>query len=210
MDRGSPRRVLRFGLVHLAVGLEQRLDLLEANHADAMLGRHHPATHLDDGRARSDSGVIQVHITLFVQQDRRAGPFASGRRNPFGHYPATQLPVLAGAGKPVVHLCPAVTVVPVAGDVVVAVFVDVLRVVRMTIRSQGEDHRPAIDGGYVSVQVAQRHGVPDEHLVAQYREIRTDQWLGRGGIVRMDFQRIGPSPGWVDGVPCRIFQCCFS
>jgi hypothetical protein len=159
-----------------------------------MLGGHHTATHLDDGRARRDRGVVQVHFALLVQQNRRAGPFANGRRNPFSHHSAAEFPVLAGAGEPVVHLCPAMAIVPVAGDVVVTVLVEVLRVVRVTIRSQGEDHRPAIDRGDVAVDITQRHGVPDKYLVAQYREVRTDQWLGGSGVVRADFQRIGSGP----------------
>src|SRR3546814_3582457 len=72
----TPERVLCFGLIHVAVSLEQRLDLLETDHADAMFSGHYPATHLDDGRARGDGGVIQVHFTSVVQQDRRTGPFA--------------------------------------------------------------------------------------------------------------------------------------
>ncbi|MNZ81246.1 hypothetical protein D3C78_999050 [compost metagenome] len=190
----TPERVLGFGLIHLAVSLEQRLDLLEADHADTVFSGHYPTAHLDDGRAWGDGGVIQVHFASVVQQDRRTGPFASGRRNAFGHHAATELPVLAGTREPVVHLCPTVAIVPIAEDVVVAVLVEVLRVVWMTIGRQGEDHRPAIDGRHVTVQIAQGHGVPDEHVVVQRREIRADQRLSGGGIVCPDFQRVGAGP----------------
>src|SRR3990167_626619 len=85
-------------------------------------------------------------------------------------------------------------IVPVADDVVVAILIEVLRVVRMAIRSEGEDHRPAVNGGDVAVDITQRHGVPDKNLVTQYREVRTDQWLGGGGVVRTHFKRIGSGP----------------
>jgi hypothetical protein len=175
-----------------------------------MLSGHHAATHLDDRGARRDGGVIQIHIALVVQQNRGASPFTRGWRHTLRHHATTKLPVFTGAGKPVVHLCPTMTIVPVSGDVVITVLVDVLRIIRVAICRQGENDRPAVDRSHVTVHIAQRHGVPDEYLVAQYREIRTDQRLGSGRIIRVNFQRVGAGPqAGLTGKLTKFFSVAF-
>ncbi|RMW03371.1 hypothetical protein ALP00_200097 [Pseudomonas coronafaciens pv. porri] len=135
-----PARVLRFGLIIGAVGLEQFFDLGKVFQLHALIGRHNTATYLGDRCAGRDAGVIEVNIAFVIQQYGCARPLSSGGRYPLGHYTTTKNPVLAGTRVPVAHARAAMSIFPVTLDVIATVGPQVLRVVRMAVRSQGDDH----------------------------------------------------------------------
>ncbi|OSO33118.1 hypothetical protein BV364_05775 [Pseudomonas syringae pv. actinidiae] len=189
-----PARVLRFGLIIRSVGLEQFFDQGKVFQLHALIGRHNTATYFGDRCAGCDAGVIKINIAFVIQQYGCARPLSSGGRYPLGHYTTTKDPVLAGTRVPVAHACAAMTIFPVTLDVITAIGVEVLRIIGVTVSRQGQDNRPAVDRNHRAIQLAQRHGIPDEYRITHDRKVRTDQWLRGGRVIFIDLQRIGAGP----------------
>ncbi len=140
-----PARVLRFGLIISAIGLEQFLDLGKVFQLHALIGRHNTTTYFGDRCAGRDAGVIKIDIAFVIQQYGCARPLSRGGRYPLGHYATTKDPVLAGTRVPVAHACAAMTIFPVTLDVITAIGVEVLRIIGVAVSRQGQDDRPAVD-----------------------------------------------------------------